>query len=187
MSHSAAVELVLIDRDGVINVDRPKSVKSVADFEFIPGSIEALKKLQDAGFKIAVITNQRCVGRGDLSPEGLEEIHAYMKQELKKEGVILEMIFVCTDHPGHPTHRMKPNPGMLEEAIAHFGADLKDTYMIGDQITDIKAAYAVGCNRHLVLTGHGEKTIQNPELKTFEPLVVHTDLKDAVNYILRTP
>jgi D-glycero-D-manno-heptose 1,7-bisphosphate phosphatase len=187
MSHSTKVKLVLLDRDGVINVDHQKSLLSLAGFEFIPGSVSALKKLQEAGFKMAVVTNQRCVGRGDLSPEGLDEIHAHMKQELKKEGILLEVIFACTDHPDRPTHRMKPNPGMLEEAMAHFGADPKDTYMIGDQITDMKAAYVAGCARHLVLTGHGEKTLQNPELKTFEPFVVHTDLKEAVNYILRNP
>ena len=185
MSHSAAVKLVLLDRDGVINVDRPKSVKSLAEFEFIPGSIEAMKKLQKAGFKLAIITNQRCVGRGDLSPEGLEEIHAHMKQALKKEGVILDMIFACTDHPDRPTHRMKPNPGMLEEAMVHFGADPKETYMIGDQITDMKAAYAAGCPRHLVLTGHGDRTLRNPELKSFEPVVVHKDLSAAVDCILK--
>jgi D-glycero-D-manno-heptose 1,7-bisphosphate phosphatase len=183
---STSPKLVLLDRDGVINVDRPNSVRSLAEFEFIPGSIEAMKKLQEAGFKMAIITNQRCVGRGDLSPEALDEIHAHMKQALKKEGVNLEMIFACTDHPDHPTHRMKPNPGMLEEAMVHFGADPKDTYMIGDQITDMKAAYAAGCARHLVLTGHGEKTLQNSELKNFEPVVVHKDLSAAVESILKS-
>jgi D-glycero-D-manno-heptose 1,7-bisphosphate phosphatase len=187
MSHSAAVKLALLDRDGVINIDRQKYVRSLAEFEFIPGSIRALKKLQEAGFKMAVITNQRCVGRGDLSQEGLDEIHGHMKQELKKENVILEMIFACTDHPDRPTHRMKPNPGMLEEAMTHFGVDPKDTYMIGDQIVDMKAAFAVGCARHLVLTGHGEKTRENPELKSFEPLSIHKDLNEAVDYILGNP
>ncbi len=184
---SNGVKLVLLDRDGVINVDRPKSVKSLAEFEFIPGSIEAMKKLQKAGFKMAVITNQRCVGRGDLSPEGLEEIHAHMRQALAKEGVILEMIFACTDHPDRPTRRMKPNPGMLEEAMTHFAAKPKDTYMIGDQMTDMRAAYAAGCARHLVLTGHGDRTLQNLELQSFEPVVVHKDLSEAVDYILKEP
>ncbi len=177
-------KLVLLDRDGVINVDRPESVRSLAEFEFIPGTFAALQKLQGAGFKMAIVTNQGCVGRGDLSPEDLTEIHTHMETELKKQGIILEMIYTCLDHPDHPTHRRKPNPGMLEEAIAHFGADPRETHMIGDHIRDLEAAYKIGCIRHLVLTGHGEKTLKNPALEALSPVLVHRDLEEAVECIL---
>lgn len=175
--------LILLDRDGVINIDRGYSVKSVDQLDFIPGTFEALKKIQDAGIRMAIVTNQASVGRGDLSPEGLEEIHAHMKKAFKEQGITLDVIFCCPD-ANEDSPRRKPNPGMVEEALAHFKADPAHTHMIGDHIRDLQAAHKKGCHLHLVLTGYGEKYKNDPGLKEMDPVHIHADLKAAVEYIL---
>lgn len=181
--HTPHRMLILLDRDGVINVDRGYSVKSVDQFDFIPGTFEALKKLQDAGVQMAIVTNQASVGRGDLSPEGLEEIHDHMKKSFKEHGIHLETIFCCPD-AHDDSYRRKPNPGMVEEALAHFNAHPAHTHMIGDHIRDLQAAHKKACHRHLVLTGHGEKYKSDPGLKEMAPVFIHADLNTAVDYIL---
>jgi D-glycero-D-manno-heptose 1,7-bisphosphate phosphatase len=130
------------------------------------------------------VTNQANVGRGKLSEAVLHEIHAHMCGELEKKGAHIDYIFYCPDAPESNSYRRKPNPGMLEEALEMFQANPAETPMIGDDIRDLKAAAKVGCMRHVVLTGHGEKTIQDPEFSSVQPVQVHKDLLTAVKYIL---
>jgi 1-acyl-sn-glycerol-3-phosphate acyltransferase len=177
-------KLVLLDRDGVINVNSPTSVRHVGEFEFLPGAVEAIHLLNKAGIKVAVATNQANVGRGKLSEATLHDIHAHMRAELEKKGAHIDHIFYCPDAPETNSHRRKPNPGMLEEALAMFQAMPSETSMIGDDIRDLQAASKAGCIRHLVLTGHGEKTIKDPVFASVQPVHVHKDVLAAVKFIL---
>lgn len=177
-------KLVLLDRDGVINEEHPGYVKSLEEFKWVPGAVEGIKILSDAGIKLAIITNQGCIGRGIISADQLEEIHQHLLDRLKENGINLHKIFVCPDHPNHPTHRRKPSPGMLLESMEELGIAPEDTLMIGDDIRDLKAAYAAGCARHLVLTGHGPKTIAHEDFPKTTPVTVHNNLKEAAQFII---
>ena len=178
-------KLVLLDRDGVINVNSPASVRHVGEFEFLPGAVEAIQLLNQADIRVAVVTNQANVGRGKLSEAMLHDIHAHMCGELEKKGAHVDHIFYCPDAPETNSHRRKPNPGMLEEALEIFQAIPGLTPMIGDDIRDLQAALKVGCPRHVVLTGHGEKTIKDPNFESVQPVCVHKNLLEAVQFILR--
>lgn len=178
-------KLVLLDRDGVININSPTSVRHVGEFEFIRGAVEAIQLLNRNNIKVAVVTNQANVGRGKLSEATLHEIHAHMCTQLEKKGAHIDHIFYCPDAPEANSYRRKPNPGMLEEALEMFQALPATTPMIGDDIRDLKAAVKAGCMRHVVLTGHGEKTIKDPEFGATQPVHIHKDLLAAVKYILR--
>jgi len=148
--------LVLLDRDGVINVDRADSVKTCDELVLIDGAAEAIAQLNQQGASVAVVTNQSVVGRGIVSAEALEGIHQHLQQLLRAKGAMLDAIYVCTDHPDHATHRRKPEAGMLQEALQHFSADPARTPMVGDALRDLQAAVAAGCPRYLVLTGKGD-------------------------------
>lgn len=147
--------LVLLDRDGVINHDRLDSVKSIAEWELIPHAPSAIAMLKQAGFKVAVITNQSIVGRGVISMPELDAIHNHMQHQLAEQGAAVDAIYVCPDAPDAPTIRRKPSPGMVHEALRDFEAEAAQTPMIGDALTDLQAAANAGCPRYLVLTGKG--------------------------------
>ena len=176
--------LILLDRDGVINVDQKDYVKKPEEFMFEPGSIEAIALLNQAQVPVVVITNQGGIGRGLYTEKDLEDIHDFMQQELKKAEAYIDHIIMCPDHPDQPSHRRKPNPGMIEEALALTKADPERTHMIGDDLRDMIPAFECGIHRHLVLTGKGEKTLQKNKLENYNPIKIHKNLLDAVRNIL---
>lgn len=173
--------LVLIDRDGVLNVDRPDSVRHPDDLEMIPGAAEAVARLNKAGVTTALVTNQAVVGRGEVTLAMLDHIHAKMRVLLCQAGAHLDAEFVCTDAVASP--RRKPAPGMLLEALARFGAVAAETPMIGDALRDLEAAAAAGCPRVLVLTGKGAETARELPAHV-RPVAVHADLAAAVDALL---
>jgi len=173
--------LVLIDRDGVLNVDRPESVRHPDELEMIPGAADSVARLNKAGFITALVTNQAVVGRGEVTLAMLDYIHAKMHTLLRQAGAHLDAEFVCTD--ARPSPRRKPAPGMLLEALTRFNAVAAETPMIGDALRDLEAAAAAGCPRVLVLTGKGAETAQNlPE--HVRPVAIHADLAAAVDALL---
>lgn len=178
------IQLILLDRDGVINVDRADYVKNVEEFKFIEGAIEGIKLLNEAQIPVAIITNQGGIGRGLYTKEDLEEIHEHMRKELAKHGAFVDKIFYCSDHPDAPSHRRKPNPGMLEEALVFFKVSPQKTHMIGDDMRDIIPAFQCNIHRHLVLTGKGEKTKQNKMLQDYAPVSIHSNLLQAAQAII---
>ncbi len=149
------MRLVLIDRDGVLNQDRPDSVTAGEQLVMIPRAAAAVARLNRAGIPVAVVTNQSVVGRGVVDPATLDEIHARLHAELAKEDARVDAIYVAPDAPDKATQRRKPGPGMLLEAMADFVVDPEDTIMIGDAVRDLEAAVAAGCGRILVRTGKG--------------------------------
>lgn len=178
------MRLVLIDRDGVLNEETGDYVKHPGELRMIPGSARAVARLNQAGFKVAVCTNQACVGRGIIDQAMLDRIHEKLAEELRRDGAHLDAIFVCTDPPWADSPRRKPAPGMLREALRQFGASAGETPMIGDNLRDLEAAAAIACPRHLVRTGHGARIQAEGIPPAVLPVRVHDDLAAAVAALL---
>jgi D-glycero-D-manno-heptose 1,7-bisphosphate phosphatase len=176
--------LVLIDRDGVLNVDRPNYVRSPDQLAMIPGAAAAVARLNAANVRVAVCTNQGVVGRGLIGRDMLDRIHEDLRTRLAREGARLDAIFDCTDPPGVPTPRRKPEPGMLREALERFGAEAPAPPMIGDALRDLQAAHKAGCKRVLVRTGQGAATQAAGIPPELLPVAVHADLAAAVDAYL---
>lgn len=177
------MKVVFLDRDGVINEypgDR-KYVTGKDEFKFIPGSIEAMKKLNLAGFKLFVISNQAGVAKGLYSLQDLEQINQKMQEELKIHGVSIEGIYYCTHHPQAGCDCRKPKTGLLEKAITDLGTEPKQTFFIGDSFKDLKAAISFKAKPILVLSGR-EKISNRPNWK-FEPEYVFDNLLLAADYL----
>jgi len=181
--------LVLLDRDGVLNVDRPDYVKHPGELVLLPGAAAAVARLNAAGLKVAVCTNQSAIGRGIFDEAMLARIHDKLRGDLARERASLDAIFHCPDAPpfdsGGPVSACrKPAPGMLIAALQRFGAAAGQTPFVGDSLTDLQAAAALGCPRHLVRTGHGAKTQGGGLPETVLPVAVHADLAAAVAALL---
>jgi D-glycero-D-manno-heptose 1,7-bisphosphate phosphatase len=144
---------VFVDRDGVISHDRPDYVKSWDEVEFIPGALEGLRLLAGAGRRVLVITNQSAIGRGVMSQPQLEGIHARLSAIVTDAGGRIEAFLVCPHVPEDRCACRKPYPGLLYQAQARFGIDLKASYLVGDFETDMVAAAAAQCHSILVLSG----------------------------------
>ena len=178
-------KLVLLDRDGVLNEDLPEGVHSPEQLRMLPGAAEAVALLCQAGFRTALVSNQSVVGRGIISMETLRTIHNKLARALAAAGGRLDAVYYCTDAPKHATHRRKPAPGMIEEALHAFKAQAATTPMVGDALRDMQAAYAAGCPRYLVRTGKGACTEANPERAHVQPMRICEDILDAATHIVQ--
>jgi D-glycero-D-manno-heptose 1,7-bisphosphate phosphatase len=181
------MKLVLLDRDGVLNVDRADYVKNPGELVLLPGAAAAVARLNAARVPVAVCTNQSPIGRGMFDEAMLARIHEKLRDELARAGAALDAIFHCPDAPGAPSDCRKPAPGMLLAALRRFGAAAAETPFVGDTVTDMQAAAAAGCPRHLVRTGHGAKTLAAGLPEKLLPVRVHADLAAAVGALLGDP
>jgi len=179
------VKLALMDRDGVLNEDRPHGIVRPQDLILLPGAAAALARLNAAGWQVAVVTNQSVIGRGLVSSQGLAAIHARLMDELSRAGARVDAVFFCPDHPDRPSERRKPSPGMLREALERFGANADQTPMIGDALRDLEAAAKIGCPRILVRTGKGSGTEAEGLPDAVQPVTVVDDLDAAVDFLLK--
>lgn len=152
------LKLVVLDRDGVINCDSDHFIKSPEEWQPIPGSLEAIARLNQAGYRVVVATNQSGVGRGLFGMTTLTAIHEKMFKALTHVGGRIDAVFYCPHAADSNCDCRKPKPGMLVQIGSRFGVDLKDVVAIGDGLRDLQAAHAVGARPILVLTGKGEKT-----------------------------
>lgn len=177
-------DLVLLDRDGVLNEDRPDSVRSPAQLTMLPRAAEAVARLNRSGARTVVVTNQSVVGRGLIDEAMLQQIHARLRDELSRAGAQLDDILFCPDAPDGATDRRKPGPGMLQEAIRRYRADPARTVMIGDSLRDLQAAAAAGCRRILVRTGKGRQTQSAGLPPDVLPVAVYEDLWTAADALL---
>ena len=176
--------LVLLDRDGVLNEERADYVKAPDELVLIEGSAEAVARLNAAGHRVVVITNQSAVGQGIIPREMLDRIHEKLRTELARDGARLEDLFVCTDPPWAATERRKPGAGMLREALALYRAKPDETPMIGDSLRDLQAAASAGCSRILVRTGNGSGTQAAGLPQEVLPVAVYENLREAVDVLL---
>ena len=131
------MRLVLLDRDGVLNEDRPQSVRTPGDLVLLPRAAEAVARLNRAGIRVVVVTNQSIVGRGIIDGAMLDRIHDRLRDELARAGARLDAILVAPDAPDAATARRKPGDAMLREAMDRFGAIGGETAMIGDALRDL--------------------------------------------------
>jgi len=187
MTAAAPIKLALLDRDGVLNEDRPDSVTAPDQLVLLPRAAAAVARLNRAGVRVAVVTNQSVVGRGLVSESELDRIHGRLETLLARQGAHLDALLVAPDAPEQASERRKPGPGMLQEAMARFAAGPGESIMIGDALRDLEAAAAAGCARVLVLTGKGAATRSQGLPDHVRPVTVRDDLWDAVERLLAAP
>ncbi len=179
-------KVVFLDRDGVINRDSPDYIKSWEEFEFLPGSLEAMALLTQNGFRIMVITNQSVIGRGMADPETLSRTHRLMSEAVATQGGRIHDIFFCPHSPEDGCSCRKPAPGLILKARDTYDIDLSDAVMVGDSVKDIECARNAGCGRSiLVRTGNGLSAIKTLSEKGLLPDYQADDLRDAAHWILR--
>ncbi|MGB7543436.1 MAG: D-glycero-beta-D-manno-heptose 1,7-bisphosphate 7-phosphatase [Burkholderiales bacterium] len=152
------MKLVILDRDGVINYDSDGYIRHPDEWRPIPGSLEAIAKLTQSGWRVVVATNQSGVGRGLFDMETLNAIHAKMHKAVNQAGGRIEAVFYCPDMPESGSPCRKPSPGMFLAIGERFNVALERVPAVGDSLHDLQAAAAVKAQPILVLTGKGERT-----------------------------
>src|SRR5438552_8588613 len=158
--HTRHVKLIVLDRDGVINYDSEQFIKSPDEWRPIPGSLEAISRLNHAGFRVVVATNQSGLGRGLFDMATLIAIHEKMHKALWQVGGRIDALFYCPHTADSACECRKPKPGMLTEIGQRFGIDLTGVPCVGDSVRDLQCAAAVEAQPILVLSGKGEKTLR---------------------------
>jgi histidinol-phosphate phosphatase family protein len=178
---------VFLDRDGVINHE-VGNIYRVADFTFLPRAAKAVKKLNNAGYKVIVITNQGAIAKGIATHKNVRDIHAAMKRGSKKEGARIDAIYYCPHHPKGSVKRYaiqcdcrKPGIGMIKAAQKKFNIDMKKSFLVGDTTGDILAGRRAGLHTILVRTGHGGKDGRHKAM----PHDIVRDIFAAANLIVK--
>jgi D-glycero-D-manno-heptose 1,7-bisphosphate phosphatase len=174
---------IFLDRDGVINHNRPDHVKCWSEFAFLPGALPALRRLAALQRPVVVVSNQACIGRGLVSQETIEEIHARMRRAITVAGGRIDGIFYCPHRPDDGCDCRKPRPGLLLQAAGRLDLDLARSYLVGDAVTDIMAARSVGCRPVLVATGRGLGQLSLLSQHGLDGCYVAEDLPGAVDWI----
>ena len=173
------MKLAIIDRDGVINHDSDAFIKSPQEWEAIPGSLEALARLTENGWKVVIATNQSGLARGLFSMTTLNAIHAKMRRELALLGGFIDAIFICPHGPDDGCTCRKPAPGMFRDIAHRYEVNLQAVPSVGDSLRDLQAASQAGCAPWLVQTGKGMRTLEKGGLP--EGTRVKADLAAVVD------
>ncbi len=176
---------VFLDRDGVINVDKGY-VHKIEDFEFYPGVFEALKLLQEAGYRLLIVTNQSGIALDYYTEDDFFRLTDYMLSEFEKRGIKIDKVYYCPHHENgtNPAYTIKcdcrkPASGMIKQGIKEFNIDPSRSFLVGDKENDIKAAHKEGIRAILVKTGQGLKYVDNTQAD-----FVAENLLDAVKSII---
>ncbi len=178
------MKFIILDRDGVINDESKDYIKSPEEWQPIPGSLEAIALLCEAGYTIVVATNQSGVGRGYYTEAVLAQIHQKMLACAKARGGTIDRIFYCPHHPDEQCLCRKPAIGLLTQIADAYQINLTNIIAIGDSLRDIQSAEKAGCKPILVLTGKGKQTLKdNPQLRNKIP--IFADLLAAVKALLK--
>jgi len=156
---ASGARLVMIDRDGVINEDSGEFIKSVPEWQPIRGSLEAIAALHRGGWQVAVVTNQSGIGRGLYDEATLAKIHEHMRERVRAAGGELAGVYYCPHLPDDGCECRKPKPGMFRALERDLGVSVVGAPYIGDRLSDVEAADAVGARPILVRTGTGAATI----------------------------
>jgi D-glycero-D-manno-heptose 1,7-bisphosphate phosphatase len=176
------MKLVVLDRDGVINVDSDQYIKSPEEWKPIPGSLEAIASLTQAGFRVVVATNQSGLGRGLFDMATLNAMHNKMHKAVNQLGGRIDAVFFCPHAQDAGCACRKPQPGMLLEIAARFSLALAGVPVIGDSLRDLQAASAAGARPILVLTGKGKRTVKDGSLP--EGTEIHENLAAAATALI---
>ena len=178
------MKLVILDRDGVINHDSDQYIKSPAEWRPISGSIEAIARLNQSGYRVAVASNQSGIGRGLFDMATLNAINDKMMEMVFRQGGRIDAVFFCPHTAVENCGCRKPRTGLLEEISARFHTELKGVPFVGDSLKDLQCAEAVGAQPILVLTGKGKKTREETlPRKT----LVFADLAEAARHLVSQP
>ena len=178
------MKFIILDRDGVINSDSDLFIKSPAEWLPIPGSLEAIARLNQAGYRVVVATNQSGVGRGLFDMTTLNAIHDKMHKAAALMGARIDAIFFCPHTSDSHCHCRKPKPGMFEEIAARFNIELAGVPAVGDSLRDLQAGVSMGAKPYLVLTGKGMKTQAAGNLP--EGTQVFANLSAVVSELLKS-
>lgn len=182
---SPAPRLIVLDRDGTINIDRDDYVKSASEWVPLPGSLEAIARLNHAGWHVVVATNQSGIGRGLFEMSALNEMHAKMNSLLFKLGGRIDAVFFCPHAPADDCDCRKPRPGLLQQIGERFNLDLNQVPVVGDSLRDLQAGAAVGCELHLVKTGKMDESKVAQALALLPDTIVHDDLSAFAEYVIQ--
>ena len=182
---------VFLDRDGTIN-EQKGYINHLDRFTLLPGVGQAISRLNQAGLVVIVVTNQSGVARGYFPEELVHQVNRKMIRTLARQGARLDGVYYCPHHPqgDAPLYRLdctcrKPRPGLLHRAAAEHGLDFKQSFVVGDSVSDLKAARQIGARAVLVLTGYGRGELDYvlPDKKV-RPDYIAEDLGEAVDWIL---
>ncbi len=176
------MKLVILDRDGVINQDSDRYIKSPAEWQPIPGSIEAIARLHQNGFRIVVATNQSGIGRGLFDMSTFNAMNDKMMEMVFRQGGRIDALFFCPHTDAENCGCRKPKTGMYEEIASRMHVDLKGVPFVGDAMRDLQAAEAVGGLPILVLTGKGKSTKEAGPLP--RKTLVFEDLAEASRHLV---
>ena len=176
------MKLAILDRDGVINFDSDNFIKSPSEWRPIPGSIEAIARLNQHGYRVAVATNQSGIGRGLFDMATLNAMNDKMMELVFRQGGRIDALFFCPHTAAEQCGCRKPRTGMLEEIAARFHTELKGVPCIGDSLKDLQAAETVGAQPILVLTGKGTRTQADGGLP--KKTLVFDDLAAAARHLV---
>ena len=176
------IKLIILDRDGVINADSATYIKHPDEWVAIPGSLQAIARLHQAGWTVTVASNQSGLARGYFDTSTLTAIHQKLRKELAQVGGAIDAFFVCPHAPEDNCNCRKPLPGLFQDIATRYDIDLADVPAVGDSLRDLQASYAMGCKPWLVQTGNGTKTIKQEGVPPTTQFA--SDLADAVDQIL---
>jgi D-glycero-D-manno-heptose 1,7-bisphosphate phosphatase len=181
------LKLLILGRDGILNEYREDHVKAPEEWIPIKGALEAVARLNHAGWHAVVATNQAGIGRGMIDMASINAIHTHMNQLLLAQGGRLDAVFFCPHTPEEACHCRKPLPGMMQDIARRYGIDLHRVPMVADTLRDLLAAHAAGCEPHLVLTGRAEG-IGDEQLRHMMEQVpgtrMHADLGAFADHLL---
>lgn len=188
MRADSAPKLVILDRDGTLNVDREDFVKSPEEWEPLPGALQAVARLTQDGWHVVLATNQPGIGRGLIDMTSLNAIHARMNTELARLGGRIDAVFFCPHAPEDGCDCRKPQPALILQIGDRFGVDLTRVPVVGDSLRDLQATRAAGAQPHLVLTGKAA-ALDASEVEQMRQqipgLQVHHDLAAFVDALLQ--
>jgi D-glycero-D-manno-heptose 1,7-bisphosphate phosphatase len=181
----SGVKLVILDRDGTVNQDSPDYVKSPEEWLPLPGALEAIARLNHAGWHVVIASNQSGLGRGLFDVSTLNAMHAKMHALLAAVGGRVDAVFYCPHSPDDGCHCRKPEPGLLEQIGERYGVELRGVPMVGDSARDVLAGVTAGCEPHLVLTGKGSAYRGRDLPESFPKATrVHADLAAFADFLL---
>lgn len=172
---------VLLDRDGVLNVERGEYTTTVDEWQWVPGAIEGVRRLTEAGFGVIVVTNQACIARGLQTEAGLERLHGFMRDGIRKGGGDILEVYHCPHDDADCCPDRKPEPGLLLRAAADYGIRLAETFMVGDSTRDMEAARRAGART--ILIEHPANT--KPKQADIEAEFRARDLVKAADIVIR--
>lgn len=176
------MKLIILDRDGVINHDSDEFIKSPAEWIPIPGSMEAIARLNRAGYRVVVASNQSGIARGLFNMPTLNAIHQKLHGAAQVAGADIDAIFFCPHAADDNCDCRKPKPGMFHNIAKRFDVSLKGVPNVGDSLRDLQAGFVVGCVPYLVLTGKGRRTQEKGGLPP--GTTVFPDLAAVVDHLL---